>query len=234
MATIEEQEKTLERIKGPHYYRIMLNGYGSECSYMYITEDEFNFWSEHTKEHGDSDAISYIMGADDRTPAEVNETEDLEVTVPRNAMFMHDPDDEESAGYNWFEPREEFDHTWGVTYDAARLTIDKVDSAEYSAKYLEEVVDGEELGEWINEVSERNSDPDNDIWCEPTEVDHDYGNKYPEKGRYICQVISSEKGTFFETIIETPGLFDETKLKWMIAEAPNGEDLIYGAEYNGE
>ena len=234
MATSAEKKELVDQLKGPHFYRVMLNGYGAETSYMYITEDEFNFWSKHTEEHGDSAAINYIMGAEDRNPAEVNDDEDLEVTVPRNAMFMHDPDDEEAGGYNWFEPREEFDHTWGATYDEAYVEIDKVDSAEYGAKYIETIVDREEFGVYINEVSERNSDADNDIWCEPTEVDHDYGNKYPEKGRYICQVISSEKGTFFETVIETPGLFDETKLKWMIAEAPNGEDLIYGAEYDGE
>ena len=237
MATLKEKEQTLERLKGPHFYRIMLSGYGAECSYMRISKEAFDFWSKTVEEHGDADAIHYILNASDQTRENVGEDSEYEYIdgsdIPREAMFMHD-DDEEHVGATWYEPIDEFDHTWGVTYDAANLTIDKVDSAEYSAKYLEEVVDGEELGEWINEVSERNSDPDNNIWCEPTEVDHDYGNKYPEKGRYICQVISAEKGTFFETVIETPGLFDETKLKWMIAEAPNGEDLIYGAEYDGE
>ena len=237
MATDKQKEELVEALKGPHFYRIMLSGYGAECSYMHISEEAFNFWSKHTEENGDSDAVNYIMGAEDRTPAEVNEDEDLEVTIPREAMFMHDDvgtEYENDAGYNWFEPKDEFDHTWGVTYDGAYITIDKVDSAEYDAKHIEDVVDREEFGEYINEVSERNSDPDNNVWCEPTEVDHDYGNKYPEKGKYICQVVSSEKGTFFETVIETPTLFDETKLKWMIAEAPNGEDLIYGAEYDGE
>jgi len=47
-------------------------------------------------------------------------------------------------------------------------------------------------------------------------------------------MVSSEKGTFFETVIESDIEFDETKLQFAVAEAPNGEDLIYGVYYNGE
>jgi len=237
MATIEEQEKTLERIKGPHYYRIMLNGYGAECSYMRISEEAFNFWSKQVEEHGDTDAIHYILNAADQTRENVGEDGEYEYInggdIPREAMFMHD-DDDEHVGATWYEPIDEFDHTWGVTYDAARLTIEKVDGTDYIANHLEDIVDSEELGVWCSEVDERHSDPDNSVWHESYWEDHEYGNKYPEKGEYICQVVSSEKGTFFETVLETDTHFDETKLKWAIAEAPNGEDLVYGAQYDGE
>jgi len=229
MATSEEKQQLAEELKGPHFYKLMLHGHGAETSYMYITEEEFNFWSKHTEENGDSDAINYIMGAEDRTPAEANEDEDLEVEIPRNAMFMHDPEDEESGGYNWYEPREEFEHVWGLTSEAAYITVDKVESGEYNAGHVKDIIEGEDFYEWANNLTEKT-----DYEVEPYVEGHDYGDRYPEKGRYICQAMSSEKGTFFEGVIETPGLFDENKLKFAVAEAPNGEDVIYAVEYNGE
>jgi hypothetical protein len=45
--------------------------------------------------------------------------------------------------------------------------------------------------------------------------------------------MSSEKGTFFEAVIETALPFDKNLLKFAIAEAPNGEDLVYAIEYDG-
>ena len=44
---------------------------------------------------------------------------------------------------------------------------------------------------------------------------------------------SSEKGSFFEGGLETIGEFDIKKLKFIINEYPNGEDIIDGIEYNG-
>ena len=223
-----EQEKLVEALKGPHYYNISLQGYGAEACYMYISKEAFEFWSKHTEENGDQDAIKYIMNGEDKLPKEVNDIEDLEVEIPRDAMFMHD-EDENEVGYNWYEPKEEFDRTWGVTLDAnPRLVIDKVASEDFGADYIEDVYD-DNLEEFIQKVDE-DSNSEQEIWWE----DHEYGNKYPEKGRYICQVVSEEKGTFFETTVETPTLFDQNKLKFAFAEAPNGEDLIYGVYYDGE
>ena len=240
MATLKEQEETLERIKGPHYYNISLNGYGAETSYMRITKEAYDFWSKHVEEHGDSDAIQYILGAEDKKPNEVPdiEFEDMDGRdIPREAMFMHDPvgsEDEDRVGASWFEPVDEFDHTWGTTIDSdPRLYIEKVDGTDYGAKHLEDVVDGEALGDWLPAMEEKHTNEEADYYHDAY-GEHSYGDKYPEKGEYICQVISSEKGCFFQTTLETDTLFDDKKLKWYIGEAPNGEDLIYGAEYDGE
>ena len=224
-----EQEKLIEALRGPHYYNISLQGYGAEACYMYISKEAFEFWSKHTKDNGNSDAINYIMSAEDHTLNNLNDDIDIDVEIPRNAMFMHDLEDADAVGYTWYEPKDEFDRTWGVTLDAnPHVVIDKVASEDFGADYIEDVYD-DNIGEFQNKVEDE-SNSEQEIWVN----DHEYGNKYPEKGTYICQVISEEKGTFFETTIETQTLFDQNKLKFAVAEAPNGEDLIYGVYYNGE
>lgn len=231
MASNEEKQELVEALKGPHFYRLMINGYGAECSYMYISEEAFNFWSKVVEEDGDADAVHYILGADERKPSEVAEDEDYEYIkgsdIPREAMFMHDSDDE--VGCTWYEPLDEFEHTWGASADAAYITVDKVDSGEYNAKHVDEVVSHEDFYEWANRISE-----ESDYEVEPYIEEHEYGDRYPEKDRYVCQVMSSEKGNFFDGRIETPTLFDEKKLKFAVAEAPNGEDMIWAVEYDGE
>ena len=156
----KEQEKLIGALKGPHYYQVTLNGYGAEVVYMYISKEEFDFWSEHTNQNGSHDAITYIMGAEDVTPAEVNDLDFEDMVgkdIPRNAVFMHDnvgSEHEDEAGYSWFEPKDEFDHTWGVTTDSVRnLTIDKVDSDDYQAGHLEDVFYGD-FDDFISKVDE--------------------------------------------------------------------------------
>ena len=61
----------------------------------------------------------------------------------------------------------------------------------------------------------------------------DHGEELPDEGEYVCQLYSSEKGQFFDGVIETVGDFDVKKLKFMINEYPNGEDVIDGVEYDG-
>ena len=56
---------------------------------------------------------------------------------------------------------------------------------------------------------------------------------WDDEGEYVCQFYSSEKGTFFEGIIETIGEFDPKKLKLIINEYPNGEDIVDGIQYDG-
>jgi len=55
----------------------------------------------------------------------------------------------------------------------------------------------------------------------------------PEGVEYIAQLYSSEKGCFFDGIIETVGEFDPKKLKFYTTEFLNGEDTITSIEYDG-
>jgi hypothetical protein len=229
MATTKQKEDLIEAFKGPHFYTIRLWGYGAETSYINISKEAHDFWKAHTDAHGDSDAVHYVIEAEDKTPEDVAKDEDYgeldPATIPREAMFMHN---EEGEGSSYYEPWDQFDATWGVAQDAAYLTIEKVDSADYGATILEEVIEHEDLNEFLNKVGE-----DSDWEVEPYVQDHGYGDRFPEKGQHICQFMSSEKGTFFEAVIETALPFDKNLLKFAIAEAPNGEDLVYAIEYDG-
>ena len=50
---------------------------------------------------------------------------------------------------------------------------------------------------------------------------------------YIAQMYSSEKGTFFDGVIETVGEFDPRKLKIYTVEYLNGEDTVTEVHYDG-
>src|SRR5210317_2294846 len=229
MATLEEKENLIEAFKGPHFYRIRLWGYGAETSYMNISKEAHDFWKAHGDEHGDSDAVNYVINAEDIHAddiAQQGDYEDLDPAgIPREAMFMHN---EEGEGSTYYEPWDQFDATYGVAQDGAYLSIEKVASAEYNAQCLEDIVDHEDLNEYMSRVSEQS-----DYEVDPYVEDHGYGDIWPEPGQHICQFMSSEKGTFFEAVIETPLPFDKNLLKFAIAEAPNGEDLVYAVEYDG-
>ena len=229
MATLEEKENLIEAFKGPHFYRIRLWGYGAETSYINISKEAYDFWKAHTEEYGDTDAVHYVINAEDRSPEEVNTDEEFEdldpAGIPREAMFMHD---EEGIGSTYYEPLDQFDSTYGVAQDAAYLTVEKVSSTEYNAETLEDVIEHEDLNEFIQRVGEE-SDWEHEAYVEG----HEYGGNFPPKGSYICQFQSSEKGTFFETVVETPLPFNQNLLKFATEEAPNGEDLVYAVEYDG-
>jgi hypothetical protein len=234
MATDQEKTELVETLKGPHFYRIMLWGYGGESSYMRIPKEAHDYWKEVTDEHGDGPLVRYITGAEDCTVAEVNTNDEMfedyddfdYASIPEEAKFMHDNDD--SPGYSWYEPKDEIEHVYGVASDGARITVDKLDSAEYSAKHLEDIIDGEELYELINRIGE-----ETDYEVELSDCLENDINR-PTKGDFVCQMYSSEKGTFFEGRIETAALFDPQKLKFVIDESVNGEDTVFSVFYDGE
>ena len=229
MATLKEKENLIEAFKGPHFYRIRLWGYGAETSYINISKEAHDFWKAHTEEHGDSDAVNYIINAEDIHAddiAQQGDYEDLDPAgIPREAMFMHN---EEGEGSTYYEPWDQFDATYGVAQDAAYLTVEKVSSTEYNADVLEETIEHEDLNDFMSRVGEE-SDWEHEAYVQG----HEYGGNFPPKGSYICQFQSSEKGTFFETVIETPLPFNQNLLKFATEEAPNGEDLVYAVEYDG-
>jgi len=133
MATLKEKEDLLESFKGPHFYRIRIWGYGAETSYINISKEAHDFWKAQVEEHGDSDAISYVLNAEDFEADAMNECDDIEDTViPREAMFMHN---EEGYGSSYYEPWDQFDATYGAPIDSAYLTVEKVAGTEYNSQH---------------------------------------------------------------------------------------------------
>ena len=220
MATTEEKTELVETIKGPRFYRIQLNGYGGESAYMSISEKAHDFWQPICEEHGDYDLSAYMTSDDDDEP----EFENVE-NVPDEAQFLHDADDN-NYKRPWYESHTEFEHSYGVEWGSAYIVVDEVDSMEYSANHVADVIEGENLQELLNTVEEESG------WeLELTSMG--CSDEVPEGTEFIAQMYSSEKGQFFDGVIETIGEFDIKKLKVYTTEYLNGEDTVTGIEYEG-
>ena len=214
MATTEEKTELVETLKGPRYYKIQLWGYGGESAYFNVNKDVHDFWKPITEEHGDSDLVNYMINDD----PEDYDFENIKV-VPAEADFLT----ENGYKYQWYEGPDEIVHQYGVEHGSARVNIEEVSSDDYNADVVAEVVDGENLQEYLDSVMEAN-----DYEIELVESDEDFG----EEGDYTLHMMSSEKGTFFEGRFETIGEFDPKKLKVIITEYPNGEDTVTSILYN--
>ena len=218
--TTEENQELIETLKGPRYYRIQLWGYGGEAEYMELTKEQYEFWHAHLEEHGDGDAVNYCVNAEDGEFEFDNLKE-----VPEFAQFLKVEGEDYST--SWYESATGFTHQWGVDYNNARLTIEEVDSEEYNANVIAEIVDGEDLADYINTLDEANN-----YELELTEMGVDEGED--TQGDYVAQMYSAEKGTFFDGIIETVGSFDPKKLKIYTLEYLNGDDTVQTIDYDGK
>jgi hypothetical protein len=199
LATTEEKVELVETLKGPRYYRIQINGYGGESAYMSISKEAHDFWNAHNEEHGDHDMVQYMI-ADD---LEECEFDDLD-TVPVEAQFLNDPEDD-MYKRPWYESHTEFEHTYGAEYGSAYISVEEVESEEYSASNINEVMYNESISDL------------NDVVGEETEWAHEL----------------VEMGCFFDGVIETIGDFDSKKLKVFTTEFLNGEDTITEVHYDG-
>src|SRR5210317_1161935 len=218
--TTEENQELIETLKGPRYYRIQLWGYGGEAEYMDLTKEQYEFWHAHLEEHGDGDAVNYCVNAEDGEFEFDNLKE-----VPEFAQFLKVEGEDYST--SWYESATGFTHQWGVDYNNARLTIEEVDSEEYNANVIAEIVDGEDLADYINTLDEANN-----YELELTEMGVDEGED--TQGDYVAQMYSAEKGTFFDGIIETVGDFNPKKLKIYTLEYLNGDDTVQTIDYDGK
>jgi len=220
MATSEEKTELVETIKGPRFYRLTINGYGGEGAYINISKEAHDFWSNHNDEYGDGDFVQYLVNDD---PDDI-EYEDLDEVPPEADFLKVEGEDYKTQ---WYEAENEFCHQYGVEYGSAWLTIDEVASADYSAAHIADVIESKNVTELIDEVGEETD------W-EVELQDSNEGDWYEQQGDYVCQMYSSEKGSFFDAVIETVGEFDPKKLKFIINEYPNGEDIIDSVTYNDE
>ena len=219
MATSEEKQELVDQLSGPRYYHIQLWGYGGEAEYMNLTKEQYKFWSAHLEEHGDSDAVQYCTNAEDGG----FNFDDID-ELPESMQFLKVLGEDYSL--NWYESPTGFTHQWGIDYNNANITISEVDSAEYNAKHIADVVDSEDLSEYINKIVEEHN-----YEIELTEMGVDEGED--TQGDYVAQMYSAEKGTFFDGIIETVGEFDPLKLKIYTSEYLNGDDTVQSIEYDG-
>jgi hypothetical protein len=220
MATSEEKQELVDDLKGPRYYHIQLWGYGGEAEYMELTEAQYDFWSKHIEEHGDGDAVQYCTNAEDGD----FEFEDID-ELPEEMQFLKVEGEDYSS--SWYESPTGFTHQWGVDYNNANVTIEEVDGEEYMASQLETIVEGESLSEWVEEIQAQD-----DYQTEIVEMGVDEGED--KEPKYVAQMWSAEKGTFFDGIIVTTGDFNPKKLKIYTSEYLNGDDTVQSIEYDGQ
>lgn len=221
MATLEEKEQLIRTIKNPNrYYRVTITGYGGESAYMTVNEDAYNFWRDHTEQHGDGDLINYMINAEDSN-FDFDELEGL----PESAEFLKDADGD---GCPWYEAPTEFEHTYGVAYDSANIEVSEVADDEYNAEILDTPLEHTDLSELADTIYEESGDDGIEI--------QQYSCCEDAPGPYVVQMYSTEKGCFFDGVIHvTNGAdFDPQKLKIEVMEFLNGEDTVTGIFYDGE
>ena len=234
-------EELVEAIKGPHYYRITVNGYGGETVFATISEQAREYWHAVTEEHGDGDLVTYCTNSEDYTTEQLRngECEDFEYIDPADLVdgvcFLHDKPGE--VGSPWFEPPNEKFHDNQANYEGAYMYIEKVDSMEYGCDVLEDVIDGEDVGEFVQRIGDA-SDWEIEAQEGLSALTDWEGNPRKwqtfDKGDCVFQFHSAEKGCFWEGYLETQALFDENKLKVIVDEDAAGNDVIWGFTYDGE
>ena len=219
--TDQEKEELVEAIRRPdRYYRIQLWGYGGEAAYMSLTPAQYDFWRPIVEEHGDADLVAYMLGAQDDDVEYENISE-----VPLEAQFLYDT--EEDYSFPWYEAPTEFEHTYGVTYESARIQVEEVEDDEYNAETLEVII-GENLTDLVDQIYDNSGDAYLEI--------QEYSCCEEASSEYVAQMYSTEKGTFFDGVLHlTNGeRFDPRKLRVQVVEYLNGEDTVVGVTYNGE
>ena len=204
MATTEEKQELVEDLKGPRYYTIQIRGYGCECGYLSLTKDQYNWWNKLNED--DTNLVaSYFLDPDDFN----------EVEIPDGAAFLYD----EEGEYNqmWYDCDILVDHQYGVDFNSAMIDIEEVSGPDWGASVVKEII-SEDLPQWIEE---------NDLPVDMSVTETDE----PE---YTVQIFNSEKGTFFDGVIETTGEFDPKQLQIYTMEYWNGDDTVTSVTYKGE
>jgi hypothetical protein len=208
------------------HYQVMLWGYGGEAAYIKLNEEQYTYWREKYDEDGDEPLLDYMLAGDWG-----DEEEEGAKDVPPEMDFMLWKNDKgEKFRSSWYEAPTEFCHQYGVGYDA-RLTVNEVESDEYNAKYIADVIDSEEITQLNVNITDESDGEDELI---DFGIAKDYNGEPIEEPEYVCQFWSAEKGTFFEGYISVPDDFDIKKLKIFCEEFPNGDDTVVRVEYDGE
>ena len=207
------------------FYRIRLWGYGGEAAYIKLSKEAFDYWKPIWDEDGEETIMDYMLEGDGFLDEDTSPTTD----IPKHADFMAwYNDDGKRYQSGWYEAPDEYAHQWGIEIHNGNVSVEEVDSADYMAKHVADVIDAktvtelqEEFGEAAEELVEYGclTDHKGEILKEPD---------------YVCQFWSAEKGTFFDALIETDGEFDISKLTIKTEEFPNGDDAVVDVMYDGE
>jgi len=210
----EAYEQLNELIKRPiRYFQFEIGGYGGESIYAKVSKEAYEFWSNKELEFTLDD---YVFGPEDF----IDYHKELKDS-PANFLYHKDDDYYDE----WYEMGTEVEHCYGGEYNNSWLTVEETDTEDWNSETLNDVMSCIDLNVLVEdmEVAYDCSDFDLDEFA-----DKDGHN-------YILYAMSTEKGQFWNTTIEsTTGNFDVKKLKITTQDMPNGDEIITEIEYNGE
>lgn len=220
-------------------YDIFIGGYGCEVCWNKLTEEQYAFWSSVDKELLDK----YVLGNgvfDDENEDEEKRYNDFVNNLPDKIDFC------KKGQLEWYE-LDDIDREYYCNLDSAWMTIEKVDESNYSnnqvvfemKNIMEKVNQGNNTSENTNEPIVENTLLSNDYENLINHVENNDSITHP----HVLQIISYEKGTFFQgsVIIDESGnstnndtVFDIKKLRINVSEALNENDTrIDSVEYDG-
>lgn len=183
------------------HYRITLTGHGGEFCFSKSSLDEFMYWNSDEPiplvEEGSDPLTDYIL------EKEYEEEKFEAVKFKREG--------------EWFE-QDDIDHTCGVNFDYAYITIEEVDGTGYDCNVVNTLCEYVSLGEFV---------ADNDIELSYEEAEYNDAS-------HVLACVSIEKGAFFEGFVSTEEDFDIKKLKFHTKEYITEDELVETVYYNGE
>lgn len=218
MSLTEQCSKKSQELKK---YKISISGYGGESAYISISKAACEFWIK-SLENGENNAVEYCLNADggDFDFDDISE-------VPVYAQFLLDEDT--GLSDQWSEASDEIAHLWGPSVQFATIDVDRIDDIESPDTAVENLISNEGVDD-VNVRISNQTDFEVDAFEEP---EHE-NISYPNPGDCVFMFTSLEKGTFFEGFVSSPEEFDLTKMRFVVAEAPDGEDIILGMKYDGQ
>lgn len=189
-----------------YYYRVSLYGYGGEIVFGASTEAEYEYWyggkakSDIQIEDGydDGDPLSYYV-------LECDSNADQFPNVPEEFRRVD----------GWYD-QDDLAHVNGVNYTSAYISIEQLDSPEWDANIINEVV-SIELPKFVANCG-------NTVDTEIFETDLSY----------VFLGVSVEKGEFFSGIITTAGPIDMSKLSFYTTEYPTDDNIVHAVTYDHE
>ncbi len=116
----------------------------------------------------------------------------------------------------WFD-QDSLLHENGVDFAYAHVNVYEVENAEWDAKQLNTIVEDVKLTVFIEAY---NAD------TESTEFETDE--------EFVLFGMSSDKGVFYNALVELDTDIDLSKIKFYSIELPTGDDLINAVTYNDE
>ena len=205
MATTDEKQELVEDIKRPvRHYQITLWGYGAEYVAGESTKEEYDYWVTNAKER-----IKEFDLDEGDNPFEI-------YMLDKDNDSKWDAVPAEFARLNNYFEYDDVEHLHGAVDTAGRITVEEIDIT--TDTVIDTLVDNCELDEFF----------------ETYDCYHVVRESEDYTKDYIFTAVSSEKGTFFNGVLETQGRIDLSKISVHSTEIYDGDIIVHDIMYDEE